>query len=187
MIGLLPESLTVNGVEYPICADYRIALLIFEAYNDPNLSDKEKAIVCLTSIYKDYTAIPEKDIEEALRQAAWFLDGGEEYEMPKKEKKVIDWQQDEKLIFAAVNKVAGKEVRSVPYMHWWTFLGLFREIGDCTLSYIISIREKLNSGKKLDKAEQEFYQKNKEMIKLKTRYSAEDEEEIEKLKKLLGD
>lgn len=187
MIGLLPDSLTVNGVDYPICSDYRIALLILEAFSDPDLSDNEKAIVCLTSLYKDISAIPKADMKEAFEQAAWFIDGGEDYETPKKEKKIIDWKQDEKLIFSAVNKVAGQEVRSVPYMHWWTFLGLFREIGECTLTSIIGIREKLNKGKKLDEAEQEFFRRNKEMVKIKTRYSEDEEAEIEALNKLLGD
>ena len=45
MIGILPESLEIDGVEYKIRSDYRVALLIFKAYNDNKLSDYEKSMI----------------------------------------------------------------------------------------------------------------------------------------------
>ena len=45
--------------------------------------------------------------------------------------------------------------------------------------------ETLRRGKKLEKWEQEYYRKNKARVDLKTRYSAEELAEQERLKKLL--
>ena len=36
MIGLLPKSLTVDGVPREIRSDFRVALTILEAYEDPD-------------------------------------------------------------------------------------------------------------------------------------------------------
>ncbi len=186
MIGKLPTSLKVNGIDRAIRSDFRVALLIFQAYNDPELSDQEKAWVMLECLYEDFENMPPDDLEEACIQAAWFLDGGMEHEDVKPSKKVIDWEQDEQMIFSAVNKVAGKEVRALEYMHWWTFLGYFNEIGECLLSTVINIRQKKNKGKKLEKYEQEFYRANKSLIDIKTRLSAEEQAERDYLNKLLN-
>ena len=70
--------------------------------------------------------------------------------------KTIDWEKDSQLISSAINKVAGQEIRAVPYIHWWTFMGYFSAIGESPLSTVLSIRNKLVKGKKLEKWEREF-------------------------------
>lgn len=182
MIGILPKSLEIGGNQYEIRSDFRIALLIFEAFNDADLSDFEKIQVCLKCLYKE---IPE-DTETAYKQAIWFLDGGNIPKSPKNNRKVFDWKQDESLIFSAVNKSAGFETRSAGYVHWWTFLGYFSEIGEGLFSQVVNIRTKKSKGKKLEKWEREFYAEHKEMIDLKRPVSDEEQAEIDRLNALLG-
>lgn len=167
----LPQSLTVGGRDYPIRSDFRVALTIFEAYNDDALPLSVKARTAVECLYKE---IPE-EIEEAYRRAVWFLDGGD---MPKSKQapgRTMDWEQDEYLIFPAVNKVAGYEVRSAKYLHWWSFLGLFNEIGEGLYSHVMNIRQKLARGKKLEKWEREFFNDHKELIVLKEKLSPEEQ------------
>ena len=79
--------------------------------------------------------------------------------MPKTEPekiKTIDWKHDEMIIFPAVNKCAGFEVRSCPYMHWWTFLGIFGEIGEGLFSTVMNIRQKNAKGKNLKNGNASF-------------------------------
>jgi hypothetical protein len=52
---------------------------------------------------------------------------------------------------------------------------------------MVSLRDKLRRGKKLEKWEREYSQKNKSRVDLKKRYSAEELAEQERLKKLLGE
>ena len=188
MIGYLPKQLNINGIDRAIRTDYRVALLIFQAFNDPELNDQEKALVMMDCLYEDLDSMPQEDYQEAYDQAVWFLDGGtiEEDAKYRTSKKVIDWEQDEQIIFSAVNKVAGKETRAVEYLHWWSFLGYFNEIGDGLLSTVISIRQKKNKGKRLEKHEQEFYRENKSLIDIKTRLTQEEQAEKEYLEKLLS-
>jgi hypothetical protein len=187
MIGYLPKQLNINGIDRAIRTDYRVALLIFQAYADPELSDQEKAMAMMGCLYEDLDSIPPEDYQEAYDKAIWFLDGGSQQEDDKyrSAKKIIDWEQDEQIIFSAVNKVAGRETRAAEYVHWWTFIGFFNEIGEGLLSTVISIRQKINKRKKLEKYEQEFYRENKSLIDLKTRLTEEEQAEKEYFEKLL--
>lgn len=190
MIGRLPKSLAVNGREHAIRTDYRAVLAIFQAFADPDLSDREKCAVCLQCLYKDVSAIPKEDIQQAVEAAYDFIGGGREHEDEGHGAKLLDWEQDEALIFSAVNKAAGCEVRALPYCHWWTFLGYFNEIGEGLLSAVISIRGKRAKGKRLDKWEKEFYREHKGMIDIKRRLSAEEtaaeQADAEFIKQLTG-
>ena len=185
MIGELPDALTVGGKPCPIRSDFRAALIIFQALDDPELDGREKAAVMISSLYERPEEIPSENIEEALERASWFLDGGD---MPKTElhAKTLDWEQDEGMIFAAVNKTAGFEVRSVKYMHWWTFLGYFSESGDTLLSTVIHLRQKLSRKKKLDKWEQEFISEHRTLIMIRHKKTDEEKAEEDFVNSLFG-
>ena len=44
------------------------------------------------------------------------------------------------------------------------------EIGECTFATYVSIRDKLNHGKKLDKTETKIYKEHRNQIRLKKKY-----------------
>lgn len=163
MLGLLPTSLTINNTEYEIRTDYRNILTIISAFNDEELRDAEKTLICLVRLYTDFYSIPESDYKEAYEAAVDFIECQMKSDKPSP--KVIDWEKDEQLMFAAVNKVAGKEIRSETYIHWWTFIGYFQSIDrESIWGYVLTIRQKKAKRKKLDKAENDFYNANKSMI-----------------------
>ena len=189
MIGELPTTLTVGGKQYAIRSDFRVALNIIQAMNDPDLTDKEKCLVCLKCLYVDCDSLPGENLQEAAEKAYWYIGGGD---TPKSENdvKTFDWEQDEGLIFPAVNKAAGYETRAVKYLHWWSFLGLFGEIGDGLFSQVAHIRGKMARREKLDKWEQKFVREHKKLVVLKSRLTEEaqrrEDEDAEFLKQLTG-
>lgn len=183
MIGVLPKTLTVDSKEHRIRSDFRDCLKIIEAYGDEELSVQEKQMVMLQILYEDYRSI--RDINEALEQGIWFLNCGDNITGAKEEKPVYDWQQDEHMIFAAINRTAGCETRTLKYLHWWSFVSYFYEIGDGMFATVVGIRSKLNKHKKLEKNEQEFYRKNKELVDLKKKYSMEQRAEMDRINKML--
>ena len=107
--------------------------------------------------------------------------------MYKRQKREIDWQQDAELIVGGVNKVAGCEVRALPYLHWWTFIAYFMNIGSGPLATVVGIRHKLAKGQKLEKWEQQFYRENKEIVDLRPQLTKEEEAEKQRLLALLGE
>lgn len=194
MIGALPEALTVGGEEYPIRTDYRNVLQVFEAFQDPELQPEEKWIVAIYLLFEDFSCANDVlqaaqngfDLGEAMGRISWFISAGQ----PEKqvlEQPTYNWTQDEQMIFSAVNKVAGKETRELQYLHWWTFLGYFNEVGEGTFSFIVGIRNKMNKGKKLEKHEKEFLSHNKELVLMKKPLTKEEQEQEDAYKSLLDE
>lgn len=177
----LPESIAVGGIEYPINADFRDILLIISHLENPDDPEWLRWQIAVALFYRG--EIPDKDAPEAMQALADFIAYEKSKDRPGP--KLIDWEQDASAIISGVNRVSGCEVRSVPFLHWWTFLGYFHEIGEGQLQTIVSIRDKKKRGKKLEKWEQEYYRDNKSKIDLRTRYTAEELEQIESMKKWL--
>lgn len=173
----LPKSVEIGGEIFAIRYDYRVILDIFEAINDPELSDQERALAMLQIFYLDFEKL--SDYEAAIKECIKFINGGKEESKEKKSQNLVSWEQDFPVIIAPVNRVLGMEIRSIEYdpetntggLHWWTFLSAYYEIGDCLFAQIVRIRDKKAKGKKLDKSEQDFYKKNRDMIDIKTHYS----------------
>ena len=100
--------------------------------------------------------------------------------------RTMDWQQDAPILFPAVNHVAGYEVRSADYLHWWTFMGFFMEIKDSTYATVLSLRQKKKRGKKLEKYEQEFWRNNRSICELRKKETDDDKAKKAELTAILG-
>lgn len=181
----LPKSLEVNGKEHPIRYQYTAILDIIAALNDRELEDSEKAYIFLYILFEDFNEIPKEDYEEAFKAALLFMDNGIEDEK-KDNVKRVDFEQDARLLIPAINRVAGREIRNDPDIHWWTFLGWFMEIGECTYSHVLNIRNKKASGKPLEKWEQEFYAENRKIVDIQVRLTEEEKEAERRLNELLS-
>lgn len=176
-----PTFLNIGGVEYEIRTDYRVVLDLLMALNDPELTDSDNKIsaymqsrVILEIMFPDCDNIPQEHIQEALDKVAEFIDMG--IGDDSKKPKTMDWEQDAPIIIPAINKVLNKEIRAEKYMHWWTFLGAYMEIGEGLFSNIIHIRQKKAKGKKLEKWEQDFYKENKSLIDFQHKEKRSNEE-----------
>lgn len=154
----LPTTITSGGCEYAIRnrGDYRVILDVIAALNDYELEEDERVEAALTIFLEtDIYELP--DIGQAARQMCDFLRAGQRDEDTQRHQpKLMDWQDDAPMIVSGVNRVLGAEVRAVPYLHWWTFVAAYMEIGESTLATVISIRDKIARGKKLEKYEREF-------------------------------
>ena len=185
MIFDLPTSLEFGGKVWGINSDYRDVLRTLTAFEDPDVSDEEKAFICLHNTYPDFEKIPKADLQAAFDAAVAFIDHDSQHD-GHPSPRTMDWTQDANLIFPAVNKAAGFEVRGVDYMHWWTFMGYFMEIRDTTYATILGLRGKKAHGKKLEKYEKEFWQHNRGLCELRTKYTEEELEEQARLKAIIG-
>jgi hypothetical protein len=185
MIFELPTALEVNGREWDIDPDYRQVLRILQGFEDPDMTDADKALVVIYNLYVDAEEIPGEDLQAAFDAALAFIDHGAEND-GRPHPRTMDWTQDAPLIFPAVNRAAGCEVRELEYMHWWTFIGYFMEISDSVYSTVLRLRGKKARGKKLEKQEQEFWRENRKICEFQTRYTAEEQEQLDELNRILG-
>lgn len=179
MMYELPKSLTVCGSEYEIRSDYRAVLDICAALSDNKLDDQDKALVALDIMYPAFAEMPPEHYQEAIQQCFWFINCGDD-DQNRKAPKLMDWKHDFRYIVAPINRVVGQDVRSIPYLHWWSFISAYYEIGDCTFAQIVRIRDRKARGKTLDKMDREWYNRNRSLVDLPTNYT-EAENEILKL------
>lgn len=179
MIYELPTVVEVNKTTYNIRTDYRNILDICIALNDIELCDEERAFVALNIFYPDFCKIQPDDYVAALKECYAFIEGGESRNV-RNAPKLMDWGQDFKYIIAPINKVMGVEVRSLEYMHWWTFLSAFYEIGDCTFAQIVRIRDQKAHGKTLSKEDRQWYTQNRDIVDIKIAYTQQENELLTK-------
>ena len=179
----LPVSAMIGGRQYAIHGDFRDILQIFSYLDDPDLPEYLQWRIALALFYEG--EIPPEHQQEAIEFLARFINGGRE-DTGRPGPKLIDWQQDAQTVVADVNKVAGQEIRAMPFLHWWTFLSYFYGIGEGQLSTVISIRSKKSSGKKLEKWEESYYKKNKHKINFQKPKTQEDTAAQEYFNKWLG-
>lgn len=174
----LPTSLDICGTAYEINSDFRAALDICTALEDPELEYRDKAFVALNILYPAFDDIPPEHYKEALKQCFWYLNGGSN-DVDEKGPKLVSWSQDTPYIIAPINRVLGCEVRSVEYLHWWTFLSAYMEIGDCTFAQIVRIRNQKAKHKPMDKADREWYRQNRRLVDFKTTYTSAENDVLE--------
>lgn len=177
----LPESAEIGGTTYPLNADFRDVLEIIAYLNDEEMPEYMRWQIAVALFFEG--EIPNDYKNEAAKYLADFICCGDASGKPGP--KLLDWEQDAQIIVADVNKVAGIEIRAVPFLHWWTFLGYFHAIGEGQLATIVAIRNKKKRGKKLEKWEQEYYRENKEKIDFKIKLSAHEQKELEDILKYL--
>lgn len=102
----LPSSVEVNGRQYAVATDYRDILEIIGCLTGEDLSQYERLYISLGLFYDDFSSIPPSDYQEAYDQMSLFISCGEE-DTGRPSVKLIDWEQDERMIASEINKVAG--------------------------------------------------------------------------------
>ena len=171
----LPMSVTIDGKEYAIRnkCDYRMVLDVIGALNDEELNAQEKIQCALFIFYEDISKC--SNPQEAVNEMFKIINNGEDDEQEDNKPQLMDWHHDFKQIAPPVSRILGYDVRMPDtYTHWWSFIGAYMEIGECTFSNIVSIRSKKAKGIKLDKGEEEFYRQNRKMINLPLKLTAEE-------------
>ena len=173
----LPVEITIQDRHYQITnnGDYRVILDCFKALSDNEMSEDEQVLASLLIFYNEFTDIDEIPRDEEtlkpliMEMYKFFNCGQEETVGASSDSKLIDWEDDALIVTAAINNVAHTEIRSLPYLHWWTFMGYYMSIGESVLSTVVGIRDKLNKGKELEKWEREFKRDNPQYFNWKKR------------------
>ena len=180
MMWDLPIAVNINSKQHPIRnkCDYRVVLDVICALNDNELTDEEKVKCALFIFYEDISAI--EDFETAIKEMFRIINGGEEQEESAEQKpQLMDWEHDFPVLVAPINRVLGFEIRSVDYLHWFSLLSAYMEIGECTFSTIVSIRSKRAKSQKLDKWEIDYIREHRKMVELPQKITAEEQEMLD--------
>lgn len=172
----LQTSVDINGHNFTIThnGDFRMVLDCFDALGDEKMSEDYRVLACLLIFYNELNSFDDLNkyqnyLKELVENMYKFFNCGQE-KSPGAEtgRNLIDWSGDSQMICSAINNVAKMEIRSLPYLHWWTFMGYYSSVGESVLSTVVSIRNKIVRHKKLEKWEKEFKKDNPEYFHWKS-------------------
>lgn len=164
----LPTTVDIDGNVFHIRrkGDFRVILDCFAALQDDELDKEYKILTAIIIFYEEFDSLEDTNkygefLEKLTLEMFKFINCGQDNQRgAESEISLINWEDDSQIICAAVNNVAKQEVRILEYLHWWTFLGYYMSVGQSVLSTVVSIRDKVYRGKKLDKWEQDFKKEN---------------------------
>ncbi len=157
----LPTSLRLGQTDYAIGWDYRCVLQVLSLLADEQKPLWQRWFGAVGLFYKE--PVPTPLLPDAMGALTEFVTMGQPGTPGMR---LFDWQADAPEIISDINRVAGFEVRR-ENLHWWTFLGWFRAIGEGQLSFLVGLRAKLARGEKLSPAEQEYLRANPHRARLR--------------------
>ncbi len=169
--GALPETVLVDGIEYPIRYDFRVGMQ-FERVSG-GTSDNWSRILRLLQMY--YPRIPD-NIEGAIDRMLWFYRCGEaegqdaeeckkeRYQRRNSKEPAYSFTQDAPYIYAAFKEQYGIDLAEAK-MHWWKFMALFESLNEDTkMSRIMYYRKASTSG--LPKEKRAFLNEMKKLYRI---------------------
>lgn len=168
----MPRTVTVCDKPLSVRTDYRDILNIFAALADPDLSEQEKGFVTLFIFYVNPDEVPEGHTEEAMTAFREFAEAGVKAES-RQGPTLMDWEKDYPLIAPEIDRILGCSTRDAEYIHWWTYMGAFRNVRDGLFSRVVAVRKKRAEGK-LDKSDWEFLRDNYHLVELPTHLTDEE-------------
>lgn len=157
-----PASVTVNGVEYSIHADFRTVLRCFEIQGQKQKLSESELLDMLKLFYNinQLTAT-----EDHVNKMFWFFSCGREKEKKKFPRKIagindkqpFDFEEDADLIYAGFMQQYGIDLQE-SNMHWWKFMILLENLGSGTrLQKVMEYRTVDTNNKDMSKKEKDFY------------------------------
>lgn len=177
---IYPEFAEIDGKQYKINTDFRVALRCFEVIDDESICDEERS---LAIIYLLFGFIPDKNISEFFRIASNFLRCGETQEQQSSKEKDMDFKSDEKYIIASFMSDYHIDL-SKENLHWYQYINLIQGLTEhCVLSKVREIRNFDVSDIK-DSKQKTKIMKAKESVKLPIKRTKEQLEEIEEFENL---
>lgn len=123
---------------YLIRTDFRIGMQIAQCLADDDYDDYEKIAISLELLFGK--GIPDMDI--AAAGLSWFLNAGEERKGSNEEpdnENYFDFEIDSMRIFTAFRSQYGIDLTK-ENMHWFQFLSMISDLGECAFTKVISYR-----------------------------------------------
>lgn len=134
LIDKFPESVKVNGKNYPVETDFREWIRFVKLVEDESVPWEMKAQLMMQWYNDD---IPD-DVGAAIEALGDFLamkQTVEEYDgdiANKNQKQVYSFDEDMIWIYSAFRESYGIDLQNVSYMHWWEFQTLFIGLPEST-------------------------------------------------------
>lgn len=162
---------------YKMRTDWRIGVLLSMLMSDEGVDSDYRLPVALHTLYEE---VP-KDVNIAVEGLEWFMTSGRSevcyadgYTPPASPEKCIDFQQDSLDIYGAF-MAHGIELEKTE-MHWFKFMAMLTNLGDCPITQKIGMRSMDIS--KLKGEQRKQYAEMKERYRVRQLVTREEYKEI---------
>lgn len=132
----LPQSIEIDGVDYPVNTDFRLMIEFEIASNGPGTIE-EKGYKTLAIVERFFNGNFGDNLDLSVEAFLWFYRCGEEPKIvedatePKKTPRPIySFDVDGALIYAAFLDQYNIDLVNVNYLHWWAFRSLMTALRD---------------------------------------------------------
>lgn len=173
LTSVLPDYILVDGIAYYINTDFRVWLEFDNVISSREIKPEAKAEILFRLCFNQTKCkIIPKSIEAAISSLYEFYTREKSLKKTDKPARCIfSFEEDADYIYAAFLSQYGIDLLSVPYMHWYVFIALFKGLqDDCRLMKIISVRS-VNTDEIKDKERKKSYQKLQKVYALKDKRS----------------
>lgn len=177
----LPTSVVIDGETFEINekGDYRMVLDVIALMDDMEVDNDDKVFGALSIFYNFNIPF---DQRKAYGELNLFIDCGEKNDGTQQVKPpVMNWGKDFPIICDDINAKYGIDIRGMEYLHWWTFISYYKNLGEGQFNTITNIRTKKQKGQKLEKWEQEFYAENRAKVDLDVKLESNEQEFLNEL------
>lgn len=175
----LPQSVSIDGVEYPINTDFRVWLRFDELTQDAESIIRNFEKIIFLCVKKCALPEPEKLIRALINFYRAEFDTENEKKHSKsnaKEVQVFSYKYDAEYIYASFMSEYHIDLIDIPYMHWWKFHTLLKTLSeDSRLMKVIGYRS-LNTHDIKDRKMKKSYEKMKRLYALPDMRSAGEKE-----------
>ncbi|MBU5419603.1 bacteriophage Gp15 family protein [Acetanaerobacterium sp. MSJ-12] len=139
MYNFLLDPLPDEFEGYLIRTDYRIGIQISQILGDPECDEVERLVLASQLLFG--AGVP--DYETAIRGLQWFVAGGEEDKPTEEEEgeniNYFSFDADAGRIYSGFRRAYGIDIDR-ERMHWFRFLRLFGDLGECAYTQVIDFR-----------------------------------------------
>jgi hypothetical protein len=140
----LPTTVVIHGLDVPIDTDFRKCIRFEQLLNDRSIDDTVRTN---TAIEMFYGSLMVPDRVAAINGILWFYSCGKfDPDAPskpqsKRARKIYDYDEDSRLIYAAFLDQYGVDLQDVETLHWWKFCAMQTGLkADAEFTQVVSYR-----------------------------------------------
>lgn len=134
---MYPEYAEIDGKQYKINTDFRVAIECNRIAEDATIGDLERSLAIIYTLFGDEGINTPEHYEKLLEMAKKYLLCGKEYDEELNEKPDMDFVEDYSYITTSFLSDYHIDLDNAS-MHWWKFMDLMNglsnsELGDCCI------------------------------------------------------
>ena len=168
---MYPEYTEVDGKQYKINTDFRVAIECNRIAEDETIGDFERSLAIIYTLFGEEGINTPEHYEKLLEMAKKYLLCGKEYNVDTNEKPDMDFIEDYSYITTSFMSDYHIDLDNTS-MHWWKFMDLMNglsnsELGDCCILNRIRNLRNFNTRDIKDTKERQKIEKAKREVALK--------------------